>query len=156
MAASVSTAPTGAYGRIRRFMATPRFARIFSIILFFLAWQFVVPFLPTDLIPSPAKVLGFMWDELLGNTLGRTTVWEAFGISLVLCQASEPVYCLVHYLAISHSNKVALQLEDLLDVGPVQVVSQVTTHGDCATLDSAVSLFQRSTCAQVLLRWAEP
>ena len=82
MATTVSTAPTGFYGRIRRFMATPRFARIFSIILFFLAWQFLVPFLPTELIPSPAKVLGFMWDELLGNTLGRTTVWEAFGISL--------------------------------------------------------------------------
>lgn len=68
--------------RIRRYMATPRFARVASVLTFFLMWLFVVPLLPTELIPSPGKVGGFMWDEVLGNTLGRTTVWEAFAISL--------------------------------------------------------------------------
>ena len=75
-------APPTFLARVRTFVATPRFARILSLVLFFAAWQFVVPLLPTRLIPLPAKVLGFMWDEVLGNTLGRTTVWEAFGISL--------------------------------------------------------------------------
>ena len=68
--------------RIRRAVATPRFARVASVLLFFLVWLLVVPMLPTQLIPSPGKVFGYMWDEVLGNTLARTTVWEAFGISL--------------------------------------------------------------------------
>ena len=68
--------------RVRRFLATPRFARIASVLTFFLIWQFLVPLLPTRLIPTPARVVGFMWSEVLGDTLARTTVWEAFGISL--------------------------------------------------------------------------
>ncbi|HEX7099068.1 MAG TPA: ABC transporter permease [Acidimicrobiia bacterium] len=63
-------------------VASPRFARWASLLAFLAFWQFVVPFFPTDLIPSPARVLQFMWDEVRGITLARATVWEAFGISL--------------------------------------------------------------------------
>lgn len=69
-------------GRLRRFLATPRFARLAAPLALLAFWQFLVPFLPTDLIPSPAEVGGFMWDEVRGVTLARATVWEAFGISL--------------------------------------------------------------------------
>lgn len=70
----------------------PRTARILSPLLFLLAWQFITPFLETNLIPMPARVLEFMWTEITsvdwfpesirGDSLGRTNVWEAFGISL--------------------------------------------------------------------------
>lgn len=63
-------------------LATPGAARLASVFIFFAAWQFAVPYLPTELIPSPARVLEFMWNELRGDTVARTTVWEAFGISL--------------------------------------------------------------------------
>jgi ABC-type nitrate/sulfonate/bicarbonate transport system permease component len=57
-------------------------ARILSVLLFLLAWQVITPYLPTSLIPMPAEVFSFMWDEIRGITVGRTTVWQAFGISL--------------------------------------------------------------------------
>lgn len=57
-------------------------ARVLSVLLFVATWQAVTPRLPTDLIPLPADVLGFMWDEVRGETLARTTVWQAFAISL--------------------------------------------------------------------------
>jgi NitT/TauT family transport system permease protein len=60
----------------------PWFPRVASVVAFLAAWQFLVPLLPTELIPSPARVFGFMLDELMGRTVARTTVWEAFGISL--------------------------------------------------------------------------
>lgn len=82
MTSTAVATPITVLGRVRRIVTTPRFARIASVVLFFAAWQFVVPFLPTRLIPLPSKVLRFMWDEVRGDTLGRTTVWEAFGISL--------------------------------------------------------------------------
>jgi ABC-type nitrate/sulfonate/bicarbonate transport system permease component len=57
-------------------------ARVLSVLLFVVAWQAIMPLLPTDLIPAPAEVLGFMWDEVRGQTLARTNVWQAFAISL--------------------------------------------------------------------------
>ena len=82
MTTATTSAPSEFFGKIRTIVASPRFARIFSVVLFFASWQLIVPLLPTHLIPLPSKVLGFMWDEVRGITLGRTTVWEAFGISL--------------------------------------------------------------------------
>lgn len=79
---AVALPSPSAWSRFRTFAGTPRFARIASIVGFFILWLVFVPLLPTRLIPSPGKVGGFMFDELLGDTLARTTVWEAFGISL--------------------------------------------------------------------------
>lgn len=82
MTAATTSLPSAGFARIRKIVATPRFARILSVVAFFVTWQLVVPLLPTHLIPLPSKVLSFMWDEVRGITLARTTVWEAFGISL--------------------------------------------------------------------------
>lgn len=68
--------------QIKAVLNSPRTARLASVLIFLGAWQFLVPFLPTDLIPTPTRVLQFMWDEVRGITVARTTVWEAFGISL--------------------------------------------------------------------------
>lgn len=57
-------------------------ARVLSVLIAILGWQFLAPLLPTDLIPTPLGVLEFMWNEIRGVTLGRTTVYEAFWISL--------------------------------------------------------------------------
>lgn len=81
MTAAAPAAPV-LTGPSRSFFGSERFARLASLLAVFLFWQFVVPFFPTDLIPSPARVLSFMWDEVRGITLARATVWEAFGISL--------------------------------------------------------------------------
>lgn len=59
-----------------------RTARVLSLLVFLAGWQLILPVLPTDLIPEPSAVLSFMWDEIRGDTLGRTTVWQAFAISL--------------------------------------------------------------------------
>jgi NitT/TauT family transport system permease protein len=59
-----------------------RSARVLSLPLFVIVWQSITPLLPTDLIPAPTEVLVFMWDEMRGETLARTHVWQAFAISL--------------------------------------------------------------------------
>lgn len=69
---------TGPWDLLRRRQS----ARVLSVLLFVVAWQAIMPLLPTDLIPAPAEVLGFMWDEVRGQTLARTNVWQAFAISL--------------------------------------------------------------------------
>lgn len=57
-------------------------ARVLSVLIAILGWQLLAPLLPTDLIPTPLAVLEFMWNEIRGQTLARTTVYEAFWISL--------------------------------------------------------------------------
>ena len=52
------------------------------MLVFAIVWQSTTPLLPTALIPAPTEVLDFMWDELRGETLARTNVWQAFAISL--------------------------------------------------------------------------
>lgn len=70
------------WDRIRRTAATPGFARVLSVAVFLLSWQFLAPLLPTDLIPTPLRVLQFMWDEVRGVTLARENLYQAFGTSL--------------------------------------------------------------------------
>ncbi len=64
------------------FVKSPRFARIFAWVAFLIAWQLAIPLLPTLLVPTPAEVGEFMWDEIRGDTLAPQTVYEAFGLSL--------------------------------------------------------------------------
>lgn len=40
-------------------------------------WPFAV-----DVLPTPWQVLGFMWDEITGDTLAPMNMYETFGISL--------------------------------------------------------------------------
>jgi NitT/TauT family transport system permease protein len=68
--------------RLKRIVKAPRFARILSLITFLVVWQVSIPLLPTLLVPTPAEVGEFMWNEIRGDTLAPQTVYEAFGTSL--------------------------------------------------------------------------
>jgi len=74
--------PHAVWTQLSTLTRRPWFAQSLSTLLFLLAWQVITPLLPTALVPMPAEVFGFMWDELRGDTVGRTTVWQAFAISL--------------------------------------------------------------------------
>lgn len=67
---------------VRRLVRSPRLARILSWGGFVVAWQLLVPIIPSDMIPTPAAVARFMFNELRGDTLAPQTVYEAFGTSL--------------------------------------------------------------------------
>lgn len=68
--------------RLRTALSSRRSAKLAMIVLLLGGWQFLTPVLETRLIPMPIEVFEFMWNEIRGDTLGRTTVWQAFGISL--------------------------------------------------------------------------
>jgi ABC-type nitrate/sulfonate/bicarbonate transport system permease component len=68
--------------RLRQIAGSPRFARLLAWVTFVVVWQLAIPLLPTLLVPTPAEVAEFMWDEVRGDTLAPQTVWEAFGTSL--------------------------------------------------------------------------
>lgn len=65
----------------RRLLGSPRTARALSWVGFVVAWQIAVPFLPTSLVPTPAEVAEFMWNELRTDTVAPHTVYESFGLS---------------------------------------------------------------------------
>jgi ABC-type nitrate/sulfonate/bicarbonate transport system permease component len=69
-------------GRLKRIVRAPRFARLLSFVTFLVVWQVSIPLLPTLLVPTPAEVGEFMWDEIRGDTLAPQTVYQAFGTSL--------------------------------------------------------------------------
>ncbi len=68
--------------RVRRVLTSPRLARALSWVAFLVAWQIAIPLLPTLLVPTPAEVGEFMWNEIKGDTLAPQTVYQAFGTSL--------------------------------------------------------------------------
>lgn len=67
---------------LRRRLTSRRGIQVIAFLTFLAAWQFIGPLLPTRLIPTPTAVAVFMGNELMGDTLARTTVYEAFAISL--------------------------------------------------------------------------
>lgn len=68
--------------RVAKVMGSRRAAGMTAAALVLILWQVVTPLLETRLVPMPVEVATFMWNEVQGETLARTTVWEAFGISL--------------------------------------------------------------------------
>lgn len=77
---AITISASGAH--IRSLLTSRRAAGLTALLLFLTAWQVVTPLLETRLVPMPLDVATFMWNEVRGETLARTTVWEAFGISL--------------------------------------------------------------------------
>ncbi|MQA78709.1 MAG: ABC transporter permease subunit [Streptosporangiales bacterium] len=69
--------------RVRQVLSHPRFARVLSLVLALVAWQLVVPVLPTELVPMPLEVGRFMLSELVGDTLTPQTVYASFGLSFL-------------------------------------------------------------------------
>jgi ABC-type nitrate/sulfonate/bicarbonate transport system permease component len=82
IAVRTSAAKRARSRRQKRFATSPLVARILSLITFLVIWQVSVPLLPTLLVPTPAEVGEFMWDEIRGDTLAPQTVYQAFGTSL--------------------------------------------------------------------------
>jgi ABC-type nitrate/sulfonate/bicarbonate transport system permease component len=68
-------------GRLRRILGSTHVARALSWIAFLVIWQLSIPLLPTLLVPTPAEVAEFMWDEIRGDTLAPQTVYQAFATS---------------------------------------------------------------------------
>jgi NitT/TauT family transport system permease protein len=66
---------------VQRLLATKRSARLLSLVGFIAIWQLAMPLLPTELVPSPAEVATFMWDELRMETVAPHTVYESFSLS---------------------------------------------------------------------------
>jgi len=73
-----TTPPRPLGGRLTRVLTTPRAARVTAPILFLLAWQLIVPVLPSRIIPMPADVAKEMIEIALDGS-----VFQAFGISLM-------------------------------------------------------------------------
>jgi NitT/TauT family transport system permease protein len=63
-------------------LKSPRLAPFVSIVVFVVAWQITLPYLPTEDLPTPGEVLSFIVDELQGETISPYTVYETFGLSL--------------------------------------------------------------------------
>lgn len=78
--------PVSAQSRLRRGLSGPRreyVPRLLFAALFLVSWQLVVPYLPTEQIPTPTAVAGFMVDELRGDTIAPASVYSSFAITLL-------------------------------------------------------------------------
>ncbi len=80
--------PTRRPSRTSRFLKGPTAGRLaFPLVVLALwyatVWAFetIWPF-AADVLPTPQSVLGFMWDELRGDTVAPKNMYETFGISL--------------------------------------------------------------------------
>jgi NitT/TauT family transport system permease protein len=68
---------------IVRGVRSPVFARVLFPVVVFGGWTLLYYGLTSEIFPSPAEVLSFMWDELTLDTLARTNVYQTFLVSLV-------------------------------------------------------------------------
>lgn len=57
--------------------------RLLFAVLFLTTWQLVVPFLPTQQIPTPLTVGAFMIAELRGDTVAPASVYASFQVTLL-------------------------------------------------------------------------
>lgn len=76
-AGATSRPRTSTGSRVLRVFRTPRAARITFPVLFLIAWQVIVPLIPSRILPMPAEVGEEMWTLLRDGT-----VVSAFSVSL--------------------------------------------------------------------------
>ena len=98
-----------------RTLLTPRAARITFPLLFLLAWQLIVPMIPSRELPMPAEVAEAMWEQLRDGTLV-----EAFWISLVRLAIGFALALVVGSvigLAMGMSPRIEAMLHDFVVVG---------------------------------------
>ena len=79
MAVATAARPAPTFTRILR---STRTARLLFPIAVLAIWQLGFMFMDTRILPSPAEVLNFMWDEIRLDTLSRHTLYQSFAISL--------------------------------------------------------------------------
>jgi len=65
-------------GGARRILLSPRAARVTAPLLFLIAWQLIVPLLPSRIIPMPAGV----FDEMV-QLVREGTLFTSFGVSFL-------------------------------------------------------------------------
>lgn len=110
-----TTAPRGTPSRLRRVLTTPRAARITAPILFLVAWQLIVPLLPSRIIPMPAGVLEEMIDMLQDGSVfrnfGISLTRLLIGLLLALCVGG------IVGLAMGVSPRIEAMLHDFVVVG---------------------------------------
>lgn len=80
-ATALPSARTGTAALLPRLARSRRLARLLCWPVLLVCWQLTVLVVPTELVPSPAEVASFMWDELRGDTLAPATVYESFALS---------------------------------------------------------------------------
>ena len=100
---------------IERTLLTPRAARITSPLLFLLAWQLIVPMIPSRILPMPVEVAEAMWEQLRDGSL-----LEAFSVSLVRLAIGFFLALVVGSvlgLAMGMSPRIEAMLHDFVVVG---------------------------------------
>jgi ABC-type nitrate/sulfonate/bicarbonate transport system permease component len=80
--------PSRRPSRVRRAVTSPLAGRLMFPVVVLAVWYATIQAVDTiwpfavDVLPTPQKVLSFMWDEVRGETLAPRNMYETFGISL--------------------------------------------------------------------------
>jgi NitT/TauT family transport system permease protein len=117
MATTIEAARTRTSGRswVARNLLTPRAARITAPLLFLLAWQLIVPLIPSRILPMPAEVAEEMWEQLVDGA-----VVEAFSVSLARLALGFAIALAIGTvigLAMGLSSRIEALLHDFIVVG---------------------------------------
>lgn len=111
----VTTRPAGSAIRLRRILLSPRAARITAPLVFLVAWQLIVPTIPSRILPMPAEVLDAMVEQARDGTLVG-----AFSVSLARLSIGFVIALAVGGLlglAMGMSTRVEAILHDFVVVG---------------------------------------
>ncbi len=79
MAVATASRPLPSFTKV---LKSNRTARLLFPLAVLALWQLGYLLMATQILPSPAEVLNFMWDEIRLDTLSRHTLYESFAISL--------------------------------------------------------------------------
>ena len=79
MAVATASRPLPSFTKV---LKSNRAARLLFPVAVLALWQLGYLLMATQILPSPAEVLNFMWDEIRLDTLSRHTLYESFAISL--------------------------------------------------------------------------
>lgn len=115
MQASATAPRMGTGSRVWRALTTPRAARVTAPILALIAWQMIVPRLPSRIIPTPAGVFEEMIDMVQDGSVFRN-----FGVSLsrlAIGFALAMVVGGVVGIAMGVSPRIEVMLHDFVVVG---------------------------------------
>jgi ABC-type nitrate/sulfonate/bicarbonate transport system permease component len=79
MAVATVSRPLPSFTKV---LKSNRTARLLFPVAVLALWQLGYLLMATQILPSPAEVLNFMWDEIRLDTLSRHTLYQSFAISL--------------------------------------------------------------------------
>jgi len=84
-----------------------------------------------------------------------TQLQEPFGTCFLSCQAGDSIHHFMADFAIFDPPKVSLQFENLLGIGPIQILSQLTADSDRPSLDAPMPFLHRPSGVKVFHGWTE-